>query len=66
MVGRYTCYLIFAGHSKKGVFMSEDGKKVFVAYFNVSKAFDYVWTDGLFFQLYRMGITGTLWRLLSR
>ena len=44
----------------------EVGKKVFVAYFDVSKAFDSVWTDGLFFQLYNMGITGNLWRLLYK
>ena len=44
----------------------EDGKKVFVAYYDVSKAFDSVWTDGLFFQLHKMGITGTLWRLLYK
>ena len=44
----------------------ESGKKVFVAYFDVSKAFDSVWTDGLFFQLHQMGITGNLWRLLYK
>ena len=44
----------------------ESGKKVFVAYFDVSKAFDSVWTNGLFFQLHKMGITGNLWRLLYK
>ena len=44
----------------------EGGKKVFVAYYDVSKAFDSVWTDGLFFQLHKMGIKGNLWRLLYR
>ena len=44
----------------------EEGKKVFVAYYDVSKAFDSVWTDGLFFQLHRRGITGNLWRLLYK
>ena len=44
----------------------EGGKKVFVAYFDVSKAFDSVWTDGLFYQLYNIGITGNLWRLLYK
>ena len=42
------------------------GKKVFVAYFDVSKAFDSVWIDGLFFQLYELGIKGSLWRLLYK
>ena len=44
----------------------EDGKKVFVAYYDVSKAFDSVWTDGLFFQLHNLGIKGNLWRLLYK
>ena len=35
-------------------------KNVFVSYFDVSKAFDTVWTDGLFYKLYNMGITGRL------
>ena len=41
-------------------------KKVFVAYFDAAKAFDSVWTDGLFYQLHTMGITGRLWRLLFK
>ena len=40
------------------------GKKVFVAYFDVAKAFDSVWIDGLFYQLHQMGIRGKIWRLL--
>ena len=44
----------------------ERSKKVFVSYYDVSKAFDSVWIDGLFYQLYEMGITGSLWRLLYR
>ena len=44
----------------------EGGKKVFVAYYDVSKAFDSVWTDGLFFQLHKIGITGSLWRILYK
>ena len=44
----------------------ERGKKVFVAFFDVSKAFDSVWIDGLFFQLHELGIKGSLWRLLYR
>ena len=42
----------------------ERNKKVFVAYYDVSKAFDSVWIDGLFYQLYHLGVTGSLWRLL--
>ena len=44
----------------------EGGKKVFIAYYDVSKAFDSVWTDGLFFQLHEIGIKGNLWRLLYK
>ena len=41
----------------------EGGQKVFVAYYDVSKAFDSVWTDGLFYQLYKIG---NLWRILYK
>ena len=41
-------------------------KKVFVAYFDAAKAFDSVWTDGLFYQLRTLGIKGKLWRLLYK
>ena len=39
------------------------GKKVFVAYFDVAKAFDSIWIDGLFYQLRQMGVRGRIWRL---
>ena len=42
----------------------ETNRNVFVSYYDVSKAFDTVWTDGLFWQLYQKGLTGRLWRLL--
>ena len=42
----------------------DTGRKVFVAYFDVAKAFDSVWIDGLFFQLHQMGVKGRIWRLL--
>ena len=41
----------------------ERHKSVFVAFYDVSKAFDTVWTDGLFSKLYGMGITGKVWHL---
>ena len=44
----------------------EKHDKVFVAFLDVSKAYDTVWTDGLFFQLHQMGIKGKLWRLMYR
>ena len=44
----------------------ECNKQVFVVFYDVSKAYDTVWTNGLFFQLYNMGIRGRTWRLLYR
>ena len=44
----------------------EGNRNVFVAYYDVSKAFDSVWIDGLFHQLRSMGITGSLWRILYK
>ena len=41
-------------------------KKVFVAYFDAAKAFDSVWTDGLFFQLHNAGLVGKTWQLLYK
>ena len=35
-------------------------------FYHVSKAFDSVWTDGLFFQLHKIGMKGNLWRLLYK
>ena len=39
-------------------------KSVFVAYFDVSKAFDGVWINGLFYQMRTMGLVGRVWHLL--
>ena len=44
----------------------ENGCKVFVTYFDVSKAFDSVWVNGLFYQLRNLGLVGTIWRLLYK
>ena len=41
----------------------ETNRNVFVTYFDVSKAFDTVWTNGLFYKLYEAGIRGKAWRL---
>ena len=43
----------------------EANKTVFVAYFDVAKAFDSIWINGLFYQLYNLGITGRNWRILK-
>ena len=39
---------------------------MFVSYLNVSKAFDRVWVEGLFYQLRKIGIKGKTWRLLYK
>ena len=44
----------------------EEGDKCVVAFYDVSKAFDAVWIDGLFRQVFDRGITGKTWRLLYR
>ena len=42
----------------------EHSKKIFVTFLDVSKAFDSVWTEGLFYQLRNLGVVGKLWRIL--
>ena len=44
----------------------ENNNKVFVAYLDVSKAFDRVWVDGMFYQLREIGIKGRTWRMLYK
>ena len=44
----------------------EASDKCFIAFFDVAKAFDTVWIDGLFKQIYDLGLRGKTWRLLYR
>ena len=44
----------------------EKNRKVFVLYLDVSKAFDGVWVEGLFYRLWEMGVRGKTWRLLYK
>ena len=42
----------------------EDNDQCFVGFFDLARAFDTMWNDGLFKQLFNLGITGKTWRLL--
>ena len=44
----------------------EENDTVFVAFFDIAKAFDSCWIEGLFFQLWEIGVRGKTWRLLYR
>ena len=48
----------------------EEGNKCYVVFYDVSKAFDAVWIDGLYRQVFDMGITGInrfmTWELPAR
>ena len=44
----------------------ETHNKVFVSYFDVSKAFATVWINGLFSKLHDIGLNGKIWRLMYR
>ena len=45
--------------------LREHGKKAFVAFLDVRKAFDTVWHEGLLVKLHRRGIHGRLWHLIQ-
>ena len=40
--------------------------KTYVAFLDLSKAFDRVWRDGLFYSLWKNGIQGKVWRILKQ
>ena len=44
----------------------EEHGLVYAAYFDVAKAFDSCWIDGLFYQLWEVGVRGRTWRVLYR
>jgi hypothetical protein len=39
--------------------------KTYIAFLDLSKAFDRVWRDGLFYLLWKNGVQGKIWRLLK-
>ena len=44
----------------------EENQRCFSVYFDVAKAYDTVWINGLFFQLFKLGIRGKTWRMLRK
>lgn len=42
----------------------ESNNNVYVVMLDVAKAFDSVWSEGLFYKLFHLGLEGRLWRLL--
>ena len=44
----------------------ETHKNIFVCYLDVTKAFDGIWINGLFYRLHQLGIRGRIWRLLYK
>ena len=45
---------------------TEGNQKCFSVYFDVAKAYDTIWINGLFYQLFKLGITGRTWRMLRK
>ncbi len=42
------------------------GETAYVVLLDVAKAFDSVWSDGLLYKLFNLGLEGRLWRLLQK
>ena len=59
--GRRTTFLLYKGY----VHLEKSKKdKIFLAFLDLSKAFDRVWREGLFYLLWKNGIQGKCWKLL--
>jgi hypothetical protein len=39
--------------------------KTYIAFLDLSKTFDRIWRDGLFYLLWKNGVQGKIWRLLK-
>ena len=42
----------------------DKGKTVYIGLLDIKKAYDTVWHNGLFYQLYNIGINGKTWRII--
>ena len=49
---------------RESIATSREEHDEYAAFFDVAKAFDSVWIDGLFYQLWDIGIRGRTWRVL--
>lgn len=45
-------------------FAKENSSKLFVCFLDVKKAFDHVWHEGLFYKLYKSGISNQIYHLI--
>ena len=42
------------------------GSKLYVCFLDVKKAFDCVWTDGLFYKLYKSGVNKHIFKVIQK
>ena len=46
--------------------LRKKGKKAYVAYLDVRKAFDTVWHQGMLVKLHQKGIQGPIWQIINK
>ena len=63
--GRRTEDYIFTLQGIYVLFVNKKKCKIYLAFLDLSKAFDRVWRDGLFYLLWKNGIQGKCWKLLK-
>ena len=63
--GRRTEDYIFTLQGIYVLFVNKKKCKTYLAFLDLSKAFDRVWRDGLFYLLWKNGIQGKCWKLLK-
>ena len=45
---------------------AEKNGSVYVTFLDAQKAFDYIWTDGIFMKIFKLGVNPKLWWLLCK
>lgn len=48
------------------IILNRRPKPTYAAFIDITKAYDRVWRDGLWYKLYKAGIKGKLWRILRK